>query len=92
MPRCVFRLFLTSLLLAVKFNDDFYYANRRYAEVGCLTSTAELNGLEATMLKLVGKLIFPDSVLVLHIVLSFQTSRFMWDQKNMCAIGSSFLV
>ncbi|EER18088.1 hypothetical protein Pmar_PMAR027133, partial [Perkinsus marinus ATCC 50983] len=49
----VYRLFLTSLLLAVKFNDDFYYANRRYAEVGCLTSTAELNGLEATMLKLV---------------------------------------
>ncbi|KAF4668119.1 mitochondrial peripheral inner membrane protein [Perkinsus olseni] len=49
----VHRLFLTSLVLAVKFNDDFYYSNRRYAEVGCLTSTAELNGLEAIMLKLV---------------------------------------
>ncbi|KAF4655900.1 mitochondrial peripheral inner membrane protein, partial [Perkinsus chesapeaki] len=49
----VHRLILTSLVLAVKFNDDFYYSNKRYAEVGCLTSTVELNRLEAAMLKLI---------------------------------------
>ncbi|KAG0477839.1 hypothetical protein HPP92_012558 [Vanilla planifolia] len=45
----IHRLFLTCLLLAVKFVDDLYYNNAYYAKVGGI-STAEMNVLELDFL------------------------------------------
>lgn len=44
------RLLLTSMMLAAKFNDDTFYANRYYAQVGGVT-LKELNSLEVTLLQ-----------------------------------------
>lgn len=49
--RSVHRVVLTALLLAIKFNDDVYYTNLYYAQVGGVV-LEELNRLEAEMLGL----------------------------------------
>ena len=46
-----FRFILTSLLLAIKYNEDDYYANKFYAKVGGI-SLEELNQLESNFLLL----------------------------------------
>merc|ERR1719436_676415 len=48
----VHRLLLTSVVVAVKFHDDVYFANAYYAQVGGV-SNHELNNLEASFLKLI---------------------------------------
>lgn len=49
--RSVHRLALTGLLLAAKFQDDVFYSNRFYSQVGGVT-VKELNGLEIVMLRI----------------------------------------
>jgi len=51
--RNVHRLLLTAVVLAAKFQDDFYCNNKHYSMVGGI-SLLELNLLERRMLKLVG--------------------------------------
>jgi hypothetical protein len=46
---CIHRLFLTSLVVAVKFYEDKYYKNSFYSKVGGISST-ELNTLELEFL------------------------------------------
>lgn len=48
------RLVLTALTIAAKFHDDIYYSNAFYARVGGV-SVAELNTLELTLLKMIGR-------------------------------------
>lgn len=48
----VHRLFMTAVVLAVKFLDDQVYSNKHYATVGGISSAQELNQLELTMLHL----------------------------------------
>ena len=44
-PHNIHRIILGCLLLAIKYNEDFYYTNKHYAEVGGLT-VKEMNELE----------------------------------------------
>lgn len=46
----IHRLILTSIVLAIKYNEDDYYSNTYYAKVGGIT-LEELNGLEYEMLQ-----------------------------------------
>jgi len=48
----VHRLLLSSVLVSVKFNDDFFYPNSYFAKVGGV-STAEINMLEIEFLRLI---------------------------------------
>lgn len=48
----VHRIFMTALLLAVKFIEDVYYSNKYYAKVGGVSLT-ELSSLECSFLRLI---------------------------------------
>ena len=48
-PLCIHRLILTSVLMAIKFNDDIYYDNAFYAKMGGV-SIQEMNYLEVGFL------------------------------------------
>jgi len=50
---------MTSILLAIKFAEDFYYDNGYYAKVGGLAHR-ELNNLEVEMLQLLDFRLFID--------------------------------
>lgn len=56
--RNVHRLFLTALVLAIKFLDEPIYDNLFYARVGGLGSLREMNTLEAEMLRLLDFRVF----------------------------------
>lgn len=49
----VFRLTLTGLVIAIKFNEDLFYQNKVYADIGGIT-TQELAYLEKEFLKMIG--------------------------------------
>ncbi len=49
----IHRLIITSMLLSIKYLEDFYYDNEYYAKVGGL-SLREINDLEAEMLQMLG--------------------------------------
>ena len=44
-PHNIHRIILGCLILAIKYNEDIYYTNKHYAEVGGLT-LKEINELE----------------------------------------------
>ena len=46
----IIRLLLTSILIAIKFNEDDFYSNTYYAKVGGIT-LLEINNLENEFLK-----------------------------------------
>ena len=48
----VFRLALTGLVIAIKFNEDLFYQNKVYAEIGGITAQ-ELAFLEKEFLKMI---------------------------------------
>ena len=45
----IYRVIITSLLLAIKYSEDFYYQNSFYSSIGGI-SVRELNQLETAML------------------------------------------
>ncbi|KAM3139942.1 hypothetical protein pb186bvf_007973 [Paramecium bursaria] len=49
---CIHRFILTSMMIAIKYQDDDYYKNEYYAKVGGIT-LKEVNQLEAEFLKLI---------------------------------------
>jgi hypothetical protein len=53
------RLILTSILLAIKYNEDEYYSNEYYAKVGGI-SLREMNALETEFLLLINYSLFVD--------------------------------
>ncbi len=55
----VHRLLMTSVLLAIKFSEDFYYDNEYYSKVGGMTQR-ELNALEKEMLSMLDFALFVD--------------------------------
>lgn len=52
-PLCCHRLLLISLMVAAKFNDDVFYSNMRYGQVGGV-HLKEINRLEARFVELLG--------------------------------------
>ncbi len=46
----IHRLVITSVLLAIKFNEDDYYSNNHYAKIGGI-SLQELNTLEGELIE-----------------------------------------
>ena len=58
----IYRIIISSLVLAVKFNEDNFFDNHFYAKVGGLT-TKELNDIEYHFLTLINfSLLIDDSV------------------------------
>ena len=47
-----YRLLITSVVLAIKFNDDQYFTNKHYSRIGGI-SCRELNKMENRFLKLI---------------------------------------
>jgi hypothetical protein len=47
----IHRLLLVSVVVAVKFHEDVFYANTYYAKVGGI-KTSEMNALESELLRL----------------------------------------
>jgi len=72
----VHRLLLVSVMLAAKFQDDVFYSNRYYAEVGGM-KVQEVNRLEAGMLRLLGWKMFvlPQEYQLYHSLVSEATCQ-----------------
>jgi len=56
------RLILTSILSAIKFNEDEYYTNEYFAKVGGI-SLKELNALEVEFLQLINFCLYVEKSL-----------------------------
>ena len=51
--KCIHRILMTSVMVAAKSYDDFYYKNTYYSKVAGI-SLQELNSLEAALLNIIG--------------------------------------
>ena len=58
-PHNIHRIILSSCLLAIKYNEDEYYANDYYAQVGGIP-IQELNSLEYNCIQRLGFNLFVD--------------------------------
>ncbi len=54
-----YRIILTNVLVAIKYNEDDYYSNDFYAKVGGIT-LQEINSLEYECVKLLNHKLFVD--------------------------------
>jgi hypothetical protein len=55
----MYRIILATVVLAIKYNEDDYYANDYYAKVGGIT-LQEMNGLEYESVKMMEHRLFID--------------------------------
>ena len=66
------RMFLVCLVVAIKFNEDLYFPNSFYANIGGI-SLADLNSLEANYLNLLEYSLFVEEDLYMRYYTFLQT-------------------
>ena len=70
----IHKLIIASLIVSIKYNEDYYYSNKIYAKI-CGISREEINKLEIEFLKLLEFNLFVDDEIY------FQYSDFILNEE-----------
>ena len=73
-PHNIHRIILGCLILAIKYNEDIYYTNKHYVEVGGLT-LKEINELEFFSFQLLDFNLYISDDIYLKYVTNYSSSK-----------------
>lgn len=86
------RLLITSVMISAKFLDHAWYSSKYYARVGGISTVAEMNGLEITMLQLLDFRIFLPLNEVLSVLYTYCDTNGKDEEKKEGDKGKNAIV